>query len=89
MNYICKICNNEFTHKSFCYHITHNHNISIAEYYDKYIQKGICSTCGKQHKEMKNLSIRHFKCECEYSNDRDVNAALNIKREGLRLLTVI
>lgn len=50
MNYICKICNNEFTHKSLCYHITHTHNISIEEYYDKYIQKGICSTCGKQTK---------------------------------------
>ena len=54
-----------------------------------YPSSQICYACGKQHKEMKDLSIRHFKCECGYSNDRDTNAALNIKREGLRLLTVI
>lgn len=54
-----------------------------------YPSSQICYACGKQHKGMKNLSVRQFICNCGYSNDRDINAALNIKREGLRLLTVI
>ena len=53
-----------------------------------YPSSQICYTCGKQHKWMKNLSVRQFVCDCGYSNDRDINAALNIKREGLRLLTM-
>lgn len=48
----------------------------------------LCYSCGKQHKEMKNLLTRQFVCECGYKNDRDTNASLNIKKEGLRLLTI-
>ena len=48
----------------------------------------ICHHCGKQNSEMKDLNKRDFVCECGYTNDRDVNAALNIKREGLRLLAL-
>jgi putative transposase len=53
-----------------------------------YPSSQICNCCGKQHKEMKDLSIRTFICECGYKNDRDVNAALNIKQEGLRMLSL-
>lgn len=62
------------------------HFVKVDKWYPS---SQICYVCGKQHKEMKDLSIRHFQCDCGYSNDRDINAALNIKREGLRLLTVI
>ena len=48
----------------------------------------LCYSCDKQHKEMKNLLTRQFVCECGYKNDRDINASLNIKKEGLRLLTI-
>jgi putative transposase len=45
----------------------------------------ICSHCGNKH-PMK-LSDRIYLCECcGLSMDRDVNAAINIKNEGLRLL---
>jgi putative transposase len=36
-----------------------------------------------------DLSVREFDClHCGQRHDRDVNAAINIKNEGLRLLTL-
>lgn len=49
----------------------------------------ICNCCGLVHPRMKNLSIRTFACDCGYTLDRDYNAALNIKNEGLRILKSI
>ena len=46
----------------------------------------ICNCCGKLHKEMKNLNIRILKCDCGLTMSRDQNAAINIKKEGLRIL---
>ena len=54
-----------------------------------YPSSQLCYCCGKQHKEMKNLLARQFVCGCGYKNDRDTNASLNIKKEGLRLLTTV
>ena len=51
-----------------------------------YPSSQICSSCGTVHQEMKDLSIRTMKCDCGLVMDRDHNAALNIKKEGLRLL---
>ena len=47
----------------------------------------ICHRCGTLHPEMKNLVIRTMKCDCGLTISRDQNAAINILREGLRLLT--
>lgn len=47
----------------------------------------ICNCCGTVHTEMKDLSIRTIRCDCGYILDRDHNAAINIKNEGLRLLS--
>ena len=45
-----------------------------------------CSTCGAIHAGLK-LADRHWRCErCGSEHDRDSNAAINIRREGLRLL---
>jgi putative transposase len=49
----------------------------------------ICHCCGALHPEMKDLTIRTIKCNCGLTINRDQNAAINILREGLRLLTEV
>lgn len=47
-----------------------------------------CHKCGMIHPEMKNLSNGHIRCECGYTNQRDYNAALNIRDKGLEMLGI-
>lgn len=49
----------------------------------------ICHKCGSQHPEMKDLKIRVMDCDCGLHIDRDQNAAINIRNEGLRLLSEV
>lgn len=44
-----------------------------------------CSSCG-HIKESLSLSDRIFHCDCGFVADRDWNASINIKNEGLRML---
>jgi putative transposase len=44
-----------------------------------------CSSCGSVKDELP-LPERTYRCGCGFVGDRDVNAAVNIKNEGLRLL---
>ena len=69
-----------------------------AKWYGKVISKidtfypssQLCFNCGYKNSEIKNLEVRKWTCpECGEHHDRDVNAAINILNEGLRILNSI
>ncbi|WP_416150133.1 RNA-guided endonuclease TnpB family protein [Salipaludibacillus sp. HK11] len=43
-----------------------------------------CSSCGST--QPMPMNVRTYTCSCGYIGDRDHNSAINIKREGIRLL---
>ena len=47
----------------------------------------LCSKCGYRNKELKNIDIRTWVCpKCNSHNDRDINASINIMKEGKKIM---
>ena len=61
-------------------------NKKLIKIYRYYPSSQLCSVCNYQNEKVKDLRIRNWQCpKCKRVHDRDVNAAINIMLEGLKI----
>ena len=61
---------------------------TIVKIPSDYPSSQLCHVCGYKNSITKNLSVRTWECpECGIIHDRDVNAANNILRKGIEMLS--
>ena len=64
--------------------IWYGREISVVDRY--FASSKLCHVCGWKYVDL-DLSVREWKCpECGSSHNRDINAAINIRNEGLKLI---
>ena len=64
-------------------------NCQVAKIDTFFPSSQICSACGHKNPEVKDLNVRRLECpKCHITHDRDINASINILKEGKRLLLV-
>jgi len=63
----------------------HDRGKAIVRIDKWYPSSQVCHCCGTVHPEVKDLSVRRWTCsDCGAVHDRDLNAAINIRDEGVR-----
>ena len=73
--------------------LMHYHLVLVVKYRRRVVTVGrlfpssqLCHECGYRFSGTKDLSVREWTCPlCGRTHDRDVNAARNIRDEGMRL----
>ena len=60
-----------------------NHLVLVDRYFPS---SKLCSSCGYKHDALR-LNERSWACpKCKSEHDRDINASINLRREGIRIL---
>jgi len=64
--------------------IWYGREISVVDRY--FASSKLCNVCGWKYQDL-DLSVREWRClECGSYHNRDINAAINIRNQGLKLI---